>query len=103
MRFEVKEQIYQVVVAIDQLANALTGGMTDETISSRCFRLNHKKTYRIAEILINILFSPLDGLSHCEQSYITEVVGRHLPTKFYDLAYEMNLQFDIRRASLISQ
>lgn len=103
MKFEVKEQIYQVVVALDQTLNALTGGMADETISSRCFRLNHKKTYRVAEILINLLFFPFDGWNHCEQSYITEVMGRHLPTKFYDLAYEMNLEFDIRRAALVSQ
>jgi hypothetical protein len=102
MKSSFKEYIYQVVIAFDQQINALTGGMADETISSRCFRLNHKKIYRSAEIFINFLFFPFQGWNHCQGAYIKEIQGRHLPTKFYDLAYEMNLEFDIRRAELIS-
>lgn len=30
--------LYHVVIAIDQLFNALTGGAADETFSSRCYR-----------------------------------------------------------------
>lgn len=103
MWFDFKEYVYQVTIALDQLINALTGGTADETISSRCFRLNHEKAYRYAEIFINLLFLPFQGFNHCEKAYIKEVTGRHLPTKFFDLAYEMNLEFDIRRASLVSQ
>lgn len=103
MRFSFKEYGYQVIVALDQTLNALAGGTADETISSRCFRLNHKKTYRIAEIFINSLFMSFEGWDHCEKAYINEVTGRHLSTKFYDLAYEMNLEFDIRRAGLVSK
>ncbi|HEU4830674.1 MAG TPA: hypothetical protein VFS65_00705 [Candidatus Saccharimonadales bacterium] len=95
-----KEWVYQVLIAEDQRLNAWTGGTADETLSSRCFRLNHKRGYRIAEIVINALFFPFQGKNHCESAYVKEVRGRHLPSRFYDLAYAMNVEFDIRRKIL---
>lgn len=89
-----KEWLYQVFIALDQLANTLLDGSADETISSRCFRLNHIKAYRVAEIFVNVLFFLFQGWDHCRNAYIKEVLGRHMPSKFYDLAVEMNVEFD---------
>ena len=89
-----KEWVYQVFIALDQLANTLLNGSADETISSRCFRLNHIKAYRVAEIFVNCLFFPFQGWDHCRNAYIKEVLGRQLPYEFYDLAVQMNIQHD---------
>jgi hypothetical protein len=89
-----KEWVYQVFIAIDQLANTLLLGSADETISSRCYRLNHIKAYRAAEIFVNCLFFPFQGWNHCKNAYIKEVLGRQLPYEFFDLALEMNLRYD---------
>lgn len=89
-----KEWAYQVFIAIDQLANTLLNGSADETISSRCFRLNHIRAYRWAEIFVNCLFFPFQGWDHCRNAYIKEVLGRQLPYEFYDLAVQMNIEHD---------
>ena len=89
-----KEWVYQVFIALDQLANTLLNGSADETISSRCFRLNHIRAYRVAEIFVNCLFFPFQGWDHCRNAYIKEVLGRQLPYEFYDLAVQMNIQHD---------
>lgn len=90
----VKEYIYQNLISIDQTANTLLGGSADETISSRCHRLNHIKAYRIGEIFVNALFFPFQGKGHCKHAYEKAVRGRYLPYRFYDLAIEMNIRFD---------
>jgi hypothetical protein len=89
-----KEWVYQVTIALDQQANAILGGSADETMSSRCFRLDHIPTYRVLEKMVNVLFRPFQGPDHCKHAYEKEVLGRQLPYKFYDLAIEMNLQYD---------
>lgn len=89
-----KEWVYQVTIALDQFVNTLLGGSADETMSSRCFRLDHIATYRALESGINFIFMPFQGPHHCEHAYMKEVLGRQLPYKFYDLAIEMNIQYD---------
>lgn len=91
---KLKEWRYQVLIALDQFANTLIMGSADETLSSRCFRLNHIKAYRIAEIFIDVLFYPFQGWDHCRNAYIKEILGRQLPYKFYDLALAMNIRYD---------
>jgi hypothetical protein len=90
----IKEYIYQNVVSWDQDINAKFGGSADETLSSRCFRLNHIRTYRALELFVNVIFRPFQGKNHCENAYIKEVLGRQYPTKFYDDAIAMNLKYD---------
>ena len=89
-----KEWIYQVTIAFDQQINTFVGGSADETMSCRCFRLNHIRTYRVLESIINVGFSPFQGPDHCKHAYLKEVLGRQLPYKFYDLAIAMNIQYD---------
>ena len=89
-----REWAYQVFIGLDQFANTLLNGSADETISSRCFRLNHIEVYRIAEKFVDCLFFPFQGWDHCRNAYIKEVSGRHLPSKFYELAVQMNIEYD---------
>ena len=58
----------QIVIAIDQLVNALFGTMPDETISA----MAHRRGWKRLERLINWLFR--DDM-HCAKSYIAEMNG----------------------------
>ncbi|MFC3151319.1 hypothetical protein ACFOEK_09805 [Litoribrevibacter euphylliae] len=64
-----------VLVAIDQLGNAIAGGNPDATVSARVgfFSIHAKKPYiwywkALAEI-IDFAFYPVDGPNHCVDSY----------------------------------
>ena len=89
-----KEWFYQVFIGLDQWVNTWLCGSADETISSRCYRLNHIPAYRVAEAFVNLIFLPFQGPGHCQMAYVKEVRGRHVPAKFYDLAMQMNIEFD---------
>ena len=57
-----------LLIAIDQLINALFGGPCDETISA----MAHRRGWKRLERLINWLFrDPL----HCAKAYLSEVEG----------------------------
>lgn len=76
----------QVLIAIDQLGNALIGGWADETISSRSYRLS-KKDYWWAGIpqgIINFIFAWEPN--HCFHAYESERKGRqhHPELRNYD-------------------
>ena len=61
-----------VLIAIDQLFNALAGGNPDETISARLGYLDYiRKTWlaRPLRILVDVTFYPLDGWGHCHNAY----------------------------------
>lgn len=62
----------QFLIALDQLANTLLGGMADETISARAYRRGWKRTERV----INWIFrDPF----HCMDAYNSELLRSHLP------------------------
>ena len=65
-----------LLIAIDQLFNALTGGSCDETFSSRAYRRSltsaHWKVLRNTIDLI-FFFDP----DHCYTSYLAEKQRRH--------------------------
>lgn len=87
-----KEWVYQNGIALDQWCNVFFfNGSADETMSARCFRLNHIRAYRALEQFINVLFYPFHGPDHCRNAYIKEVRGRQLPRDFFDRAIEMGL------------
>ncbi|ODT85359.1 MAG: hypothetical protein ABS69_00880 [Nitrosomonadales bacterium SCN 54-20] len=89
-----KEYVYQWWIGLDQWINTWFGGSADETISSRCWRTRFIPSVNIARIVIDALFLPFQGPHHCENAYIKDVMGRHLPYRFYDEAIRMNLEFD---------
>jgi len=68
----------QVLIAIDQLANALAGGYADETISARAYR----KGWNLRQKLINALF--IDG-NHCRDSYYSELLRTQFPASYRSL------------------
>lgn len=76
----VKEWLYQNAIAFDQQVNAITGGFADETMSARCYRLNHRNPYKWFEQFINVLFM-WQGWDHCKKAYEKEYNGRQRPAE----------------------
>lgn len=79
----VKKWGYHVLIGIDQLFNALTGGGADETLSSRIYR-NYikpqpKKRWRVLYAVINGLFF---DKNHCKTAYESEKNGKQYPEDF---------------------
>lgn len=68
-----KAWLLQVLIAIDQLVNALCGGWADETLSAHAFRAGWTWRRRA----INALF--FWQSDHCRSSYEAEVERRQLP------------------------
>jgi hypothetical protein len=65
-----------VLVAIDQLGNAIAGGNPDLTISARVgYHISTDKgAYWISlQKVIDFTFYPLDGPGHCLQSYRADI------------------------------
>ena len=69
----------RVLIAIDQLANAIAGGSPDETFSSRCWRQEQAGSvmYGVFRRVVDTLFffTP----EHCKYSYISELNLNHFP------------------------
>jgi len=69
--------VWNVLVALTQLVNALLGGFCDETTSSRAHRQQRKLRWRIARRAINAAFFWQDD--HCLAAWQSEKARRHLP------------------------
>lgn len=67
----------QIAIALDQLANALLGGMADETLSARAHR-----TGSAWEPVIDALF--FWHADHCFESYLSEKDRKQLPQEYRD-------------------
>lgn len=66
----------QILIAIDQLANAVFGGWPDETLSSRAYRLAVDGTTWPMRVIDGLFFWETN---HCEQAFDSERTGRQLP------------------------
>jgi hypothetical protein len=73
-------RLLEVAIALDQLANALLGGMADETISARCWRLRGRRPYSILRPIIDGIF--FWQKNHCESAFDSERLGSQLPTEY---------------------
>lgn len=68
----------QILIAIDQLANAVFAGYADETLSSRAWRMRkRKKRWAMARRIIDGLFFWQN--EHCFQAYESERLRKQLP------------------------
>ena len=81
---KLKKYGYHVLIAIDQLFNALTGGAADETLSSRTYRgailaKQPKKRWRVLYRVINGLFF---DRNHCKTAYESEISGKQHDDRF---------------------
>ena len=72
--------VFQVVVAIDQLANTLLGGMADETLSARAWRHHLDGSRDWPYKLIDTLF--FWQKDHCHTAYESELKRRQLPVDY---------------------
>lgn len=67
-----------VLVAIDQLGNAIAGGNPDATISARTGYFARvaetpwRAYWRAMESVINFTFLPIDGPGHCYSAYLSD-------------------------------
>lgn len=76
---------FQVLVALDQLVNALLWGFADETLSARAYRhAEIKKDRRWPMWIIDHLFFWQD--QHCKAAYEAELERAHLPPGMRDSA-----------------
>lgn len=78
-----RRHLFQVSVALDQLANTLLGGWADETISSRINR-NAERGYWYAKFMrcvLNLVLTPIKR-NHCQQAYLSEITRAQLPPAF---------------------
>jgi hypothetical protein len=66
-----------ILIALDQLINALLGGWPDETLSSRAWRWEMAgRRFWPRRLIDGILWWDRD---HCRESYESERLGRQLP------------------------
>lgn len=84
---KMKSYLYHNLIAIDQLFNALTGGATDETFSSRCYRgavlaEKPKKRWRFWYAFVNGLFF---DKNHCKTAYESEIKRKQYPPEFTEI------------------
>ena len=69
----------RVLIAIDQLGNAVCGGWPDETLSSRCWRWERSGKRSWPRKVVDRLFRLLGDKDHCRESFESERLGRQLP------------------------
>lgn len=69
----------QVLVALDQLVNALFGGWADETLSSRCWRKRDKTGWKQARMALDLVAALLGDVDHCRGSYVSERLRLQCP------------------------
>lgn len=82
---KLKEQPYQIIIALDQLFNALTWGWADETFSARCWRLKERNSFWAfcrKSLDIVLFFDAAHGMGHCERAYNYEKYRIHLPNEY---------------------
>jgi hypothetical protein len=73
--------VMQILIAIDQLLNAIFGGYADETISARAWRCrNKKRRWKIARAVIDGLF--YFDKDHCYLSYVSERDRAQMPPEY---------------------
>lgn len=71
--------LLQIALAIDQLGNTLLGGWADETISSRCWRLRHKRRWRVAMRLVDGAARLFGQRDHCRKAFESERLRLQAP------------------------
>ena len=70
--------VKNILVAIDQVGNAIAGGNPDCTISGRIgyFSYNSKRPFvwywNLLAFIVDLTFYPFDDHKHCQQAYMSE-------------------------------
>ncbi len=69
---KLRQWLKQVFIALDQALNALAGGWADETLSSRCWRLRHRRGWNRAWRVLDFVAALFGDFDHCKASYESE-------------------------------
>lgn len=88
MSDKVKAYLHQLGIGIDQLANTLTGGWADETLSARVYR--HVLQNTPPSLRWRVLHKVIDGLffwqhEHCKRAFINESQRTQLPRVYREI------------------
>jgi hypothetical protein len=83
----VKHYLWQILIALDQLGNAILFGHADETLSARAYRweLQGKLRGYLLRPLIDAFFYAITlgkDREHCKESYESEVQRKQLPEHY---------------------
>lgn len=74
-----KDYLKCLLIALDQMLNAVFCGWPDETLSSRAWRLSMSGGPDWPRKVIDTVAAVLGDKDHCRQSYISEQLRRQLP------------------------
>lgn len=74
------QYLKNLLIAIDQLANAALGNYCDETLSSRCYRMDRDGKRSWPRKVVDTLF--FWEKEHCYESYMSERERAQLPPEF---------------------
>lgn len=69
------EYLKNLLTALDQLGNSITGGNPDVTISARVgghSLMGYSKYWKVLERVIDFTFEPIDGKNHCLESFYSD-------------------------------
>ena len=82
MQQEYRSWPVAILIAIDQLGNAIARGNPDTSISARVGyfseHANHGRAYwRALEKIIDFAFNPVDGRGHCKQAWLADIHKRY--------------------------
>ena len=82
----IKHRLYQILLAMDQLFNALAFGWADETFSARCWRLREKPFWAFMRRAVDALFfwDTKEGTKHCQAAFENEQKRIHMPGAYRD-------------------
>src|SRR5690625_2592876 len=75
-----RRYFHQLAIAVDQLVNAALFGWADETLSSRAYRTQYKRRWRVIMRVINGIFFWQEN--HCRDAYLFERDKGHVPPEF---------------------
>lgn len=75
--------ILTVLLAVDQVFNALLGGTADESLSARAWRGRNSKTrWAVSRAVIDAIFRCFGQRNHCRDAFESEQLRRQLPREY---------------------
>lgn len=81
----VGDWLLQLLIALDQLLNALFMGWADETVSSRAWRLSSSsRGWAAVRSVIDVVFGALGQQQHCFEAWTSERLRLQFPVELRD-------------------
>lgn len=79
---QLRAYVVQILLALTQLLNAITGGYSGETLSARCYRAwrDKRRWGLILRPVINSFF--FWQVDHCHSAYLRTLARLNLPAEY---------------------